>query len=133
MLIYLSAWLAAKGDLLHDLALGVLPFVSMVGIVGALVVLEPDLGTALVIAAILPAFRRNLERLYRAEGERQAMLVETIHGMRTVKALALEPTQRRVWDERTAQAVATRFSVGRVSIRPLPSNTQARSASSREA
>ncbi|MFA7249874.1 MAG: putative lipid II flippase FtsW [Dehalococcoidia bacterium] len=52
VLIYLSAWLAAKGDLLHDLALGVLPFVGMVGIVGALIILEPDLGTALVIAAI---------------------------------------------------------------------------------
>ena len=52
VLIYLAAWLAAKGDVLHDLALGVLPFVGMVGIVGALIVLEPDLGTALVIAAI---------------------------------------------------------------------------------
>jgi ATP-binding cassette subfamily B protein len=71
---------------------------------------------AVVIAAILPVFRKNLERLYRAEGERQAMLVETIHGMRTVKALALEPGQRRIWDERTAQAVATRFNVGKVSI-----------------
>ena len=61
-------------------------------------------------------YPQDTQPLYRAEGERQAMLVETIHGMRTVKALALEPTQRRVWDERTAQAVATRFSVGRVSI-----------------
>ena len=52
VLIYLSAWLAAKGDLLHDLALGVIPFVSMVGIVGALIILEPDIGTALIIAAI---------------------------------------------------------------------------------
>ncbi|MSQ30820.1 MAG: putative lipid II flippase FtsW [Dehalococcoidia bacterium] len=52
VLVYLAAWLAAKGDLLHDLTLGVLPFVSMVGIVGALIILEPDLGTALVIAAI---------------------------------------------------------------------------------
>jgi cell division protein FtsW len=52
VLIYLSAWLAAKGDLLHDLALGVLPFVSMVGIVGALIILEPDVGTALIVAAI---------------------------------------------------------------------------------
>ncbi len=52
VLIYLSAWLAAKGDLLHDLALGVLPFVSMVGIVGALILLEPDVGTALIVAAI---------------------------------------------------------------------------------
>jgi ATP-binding cassette, subfamily B, bacterial HlyB/CyaB len=71
---------------------------------------------AIVIAAVLPVFRKNLERLYRAEGERQAMLVETIHGMRTVKALALEPAQRRTWDERTAQAIASRFNVGKVSV-----------------
>ncbi len=37
---------------LHDLTLGVLPFVGMVGIVGALIILEPDVGTALIIAAI---------------------------------------------------------------------------------
>ncbi|MGE3857777.1 MAG: putative lipid II flippase FtsW [Dehalococcoidia bacterium] len=52
VLIYLSAWLAAKRDVLHDLALGVIPFVSMVGIVGALIILEPDVGTALIVAAI---------------------------------------------------------------------------------
>ena len=52
VLIYLSAWLAAKGDLLHDFSLGVIPFVGMVGLVGALIMLEPDLGTALMVAAI---------------------------------------------------------------------------------
>ena len=34
-------------------------------------------------------FRRRLQALYQAEGERQALLVETVHGMRTVKSLAL--------------------------------------------
>ena len=52
VLIYLSAWLAAKGDLLHDFSLGVIPFVGMVGLVGALIMLEPDLGTALMVAVI---------------------------------------------------------------------------------
>ncbi len=52
VLIYLAAWLAAKGDILHDVALGVLPFVGMVGVVGALVILQPDIGTAVMIAAI---------------------------------------------------------------------------------
>jgi cell division protein FtsW len=52
VLIYMAAWLSAKGDLLHNFSLGVIPFVSMVGIVGALIVLEPDLGTAIMVAVI---------------------------------------------------------------------------------
>ena len=52
VLIYLAAWLAAKGDSVRDVALGVVPFVGMVGLVAALIVLEPDLGTALLVAAI---------------------------------------------------------------------------------
>jgi len=52
VLIYMAAWLATKGDVLRDVALGVLPFVGMVGLVAALIVLEPDLGTAVLVAAI---------------------------------------------------------------------------------
>jgi cell division protein FtsW len=52
VLIYMAAWLAAKGDLLHDVSLGVLPFVGMVGVVSALIILEPDLGTAIMVAGI---------------------------------------------------------------------------------
>ncbi|OYU45913.1 MAG: peptidase C39, partial [Burkholderiales bacterium PBB4] len=47
-----------------------------------------------IIMGLLPTFKRQLDVLNTAEGERQAMLVETIHGMRTVKALAIEPAQR---------------------------------------
>ncbi len=52
VVIYMSAWLAAKGPILRDFSLGVIPFVGMVGIVGALIILEPDLGTAIMVAAI---------------------------------------------------------------------------------
>jgi len=52
VLIYMAAWLAAKGDTVRDLALGVLPFVSMVGLIGALIMLEPDMGTAMMVALI---------------------------------------------------------------------------------
>jgi len=44
------------------------------------------------------------------------MLVEAIHGMRTVKTLAIEPIQRRKWDGRTAAAIRTRFRVGKIGI-----------------
>jgi cell division protein FtsW len=52
VLIYMAAWLAAKGTAVRDIMLGVLPFVSMVGLVTALIILEPDLGTTVMIAAI---------------------------------------------------------------------------------
>ena len=52
VLVYLAAWLAAKGPTVRDVALGVVPFVGMVGLVTALVLLEPDLGTAMLIALI---------------------------------------------------------------------------------
>jgi ATP-binding cassette subfamily B protein len=69
-----------------------------------------------VVMAMVPTFQRRLTALYSAEGQRQAMLVETIHGMRTVKALAIEPSQRREWDERSAGAISMHFRVGQISI-----------------
>jgi ATP-binding cassette subfamily B protein len=69
-----------------------------------------------VVAGMVPAYQRRLNALYSAEGRRQGMLVETIHGMRTVKALAIEPTQRRLWDQRSAEAITMHFRVGRISI-----------------
>ena len=38
---------------------------------------------AINIGVLLGPYRRRLEALYNAEGERQAMLVETIHGVQT--------------------------------------------------
>ncbi len=69
-----------------------------------------------VVAAMVPTYQRRLNALYSAEGQRQGMLVETIHGMRTVKALAIEPTQRRLWDQRSAEAITMHFRVARISI-----------------
>ena len=50
MVIYIAAWLAAKGEQVKQFSLGVVPFVMMVGLVGGLIMLEPDMGTFLVIA-----------------------------------------------------------------------------------
>lgn len=82
----------------------------------AAVTLLFTLTIAAVVASLIPPFQRRLKELYKAEGERQALLVEAIHGMRTVKALALEPVQRKVWDQRAAQAITMHFRVGRISI-----------------
>jgi len=71
---------------------------------------------ATVVVSMIPTFQRRLNALYAAEGQRQAMLVEAIHGMRTVKALAIEPSQRRIWDQRSAEAITMHFRVGQISI-----------------
>jgi ATP-binding cassette subfamily B protein len=71
--------------------------------------------SATVVTLLMGPFRRRLYDLYQAEGARQALLVETVHGMRTVKSLAMEPLQSRVWDQRCAQSVTMRFGVEKIS------------------
>lgn len=68
------------------------------------------------IAILLPALRRRLQALYEAESQRQGFLTETVHGMATIKALALEPRERQEWDERTADSIKMQFEVGKISL-----------------
>lgn len=49
LIIYVSAWLAGKGTHVKSFAMGFVPFVTMVGLVAGLVLLEPDTGTAAVL------------------------------------------------------------------------------------
>jgi cell division protein FtsW len=49
LIIYVSAWLAARGTDVRSFYLGLVPFVLMVGIVAGLILLEPDTGTAAVL------------------------------------------------------------------------------------
>ena len=70
----------------------------------------------LVIALLIRPFRRRLDALYEAESKRQAMLVETIHGIPTVKAMAIEPLLRGQWEQKVAAAVSMQFRVGKISI-----------------
>jgi ATP-binding cassette, subfamily B, bacterial HlyB/CyaB len=93
-----------------------LPILFAYSIKLAMIVLAFAALIACVVMAMVPTFQRRLNALYTAEGQRQAMLVETIHGMRTVKALAIEPTQRRIWDQRSAEAITMHFRVGQISI-----------------
>ena len=54
--IYLSVWLYAKRDFLHDLSLGLIPLGVILGIIGGLIYLQPDLsaaGTVLVLGGLL--------------------------------------------------------------------------------
>lgn len=49
MVIYISAWLASRGAEVKTFALGFVPFIFMVGVVAALILLEPDTGTAAIV------------------------------------------------------------------------------------
>ncbi|MBF0677744.1 MAG: peptidase domain-containing ABC transporter [Devosia sp.] len=82
----------------------------------ALIVLGCSAVIGLVVALLVAPFRRRLADLYAAEGERQGLLVETMHGVRTLKSLAMEPLQRRNWDDRSAQTINSRFKVEVISV-----------------
>jgi subfamily B ATP-binding cassette protein HlyB/CyaB len=93
-----------------------LPLLFTYSVTLALIVLAFTLTIASIIALLLPTYRKRLESLNIAEGRRQALLVESIHGMRTVKALTMEPVQRKVWDQISAESIHARFRLGKLSL-----------------
>ncbi len=80
------------------------------------IVLVFTVSIALVILLLIAPFKRQLNALYEAEGHRQSMLVETISGMPTVKAMAIEPLLRGQWEQKVAHAISMQFRVGKISI-----------------
>ena len=93
-----------------------LPFLFLYSTRLTLVVLAFTAAMALVVAALVKPFQRRLDALYAAEGRRQSRLVEAIHGIRTVKSLALEPSEERTWGRRSAAAVNAYYAVGKISL-----------------
>ena len=93
-----------------------IPFLMLYSMPLTGVVIAFSVVMALVIAALVKPFQRRLNELYQAEGKRQSMLVESIHGIRTVKSLALEPVEEKQWDNSTAYAIKAYFKVGKISM-----------------
>jgi subfamily B ATP-binding cassette protein HlyB/CyaB len=58
-----------------------------------------------------PLFRRRLDEKFRRGAENQALLVESISGVETLKAMAIEPQMQRRWEEQLASYVAASFRV----------------------
>ncbi|HXF84991.1 MAG TPA: putative peptidoglycan glycosyltransferase FtsW [Anaerolineales bacterium] len=55
-LIYLSVWLYAKREVLHDVSFGLIPLGVILGIIGGLIYLQPDLsaaGTVFILGGLL--------------------------------------------------------------------------------
>nr|WP_310741135.1 type I secretion system permease/ATPase [Ideonella aquatica] len=58
---------------------------------------------------VLPLLRQRLSEKFARGAENQALLVESIHGIQTVKASALEPQMQRRWDQQLAAYVSSSF------------------------
>src|SRR6266481_4614953 len=62
-------------------------------------------------AGVTPVFRRRLDEKFRRGAENQAFLVESVTGIETLKAMAVEPQMQRRWEEQLAGYVAASFRV----------------------
>ncbi len=59
--------------------------------------------------AVVPILRRRLDEKFARGAENQAMLVETVSAIQTVKATALEPAFGRRWDNQLAAYISASF------------------------
>src|SRR5215469_1770882 len=102
-----------------------LPVMFFFSPIMTLVVLATCALMVIWIVAMLPVYRRKSMAVEAAESERGALLVQTIHGIRTVKSLALDARQRHLWDVLTARIAKLRFAEGitgnmiQAGVRPL--------------
>src|SRR6266481_4994976 len=62
-------------------------------------------------AGVTPIFRHRLDEKFNRGAENQAFLVESITGMETLKAMAVEPQMQRRWEEQLASYVRASFQV----------------------
>ncbi|ABC32765.1 ABC-type bacteriocin/lantibiotic exporters, contain an N-terminal double-glycine peptidase domain [Hahella chejuensis KCTC 2396] len=58
---------------------------------------------------ITPILRNRLDEKFKRGAENQAFLTESVSGMETVKAMAVEPQMQRRWEENLAAYVAASF------------------------
>src|SRR5499427_7342408 len=58
-----------------------------------------------------PLFRRRLDEKFNRGAENQSFLVESVTGVETLKAMAIEPQMQRRWEEQLAGYVAASFRV----------------------
>jgi subfamily B ATP-binding cassette protein HlyB/CyaB len=87
----------------------------------AVMLLYSPMLTAIVVAAFplyigisafaTPLFRQRLDEKFQRGAENQAFLVESVTGVETLKAMAIEPQMQRRWEEQLAGYVASSFKV----------------------
>jgi len=65
-------------------------------------------------ASITPALRKRLDEKFARGADNQSFLVETVNGIGTVKAMAVDPRVTRTWDNQLAGYVGASFRVTRL-------------------
>ena len=69
---------------------------------------------ALLSIAATPAFRTRLDEKFKRGAENQAFLVESITGIETIKAMAVEPQIQNRWEEQLSAYVSASFSASQL-------------------
>lgn len=95
-----------------------LPVLFALNWVLALFVLGAALLLAIIIVVFIPPIRRASAKALVAETRKNGFLVETVHGIRTIKTLAMEPARKMEWDKRVADATSLRRSAGLLAVWP---------------
>jgi ATP-binding cassette, subfamily B, bacterial HlyB/CyaB len=105
----------------------ILDLVTLVVLLPILFYLQPLLSWIVLIAAgliglvivgFMKPMSRRAEAFINAETAKSSVMVETLHGIRTVKSLALETQQIERWDDRIAAATDAKLAVGRLANIP---------------
>ncbi len=81
-----------------------LPFLFFLNATLAWLILACACLLTLIIFAFIRPMRVSYKAVVLAETEKSIALAETIYGIKTVKALALEPQRKYLWDEKVAAA-----------------------------
>src|SRR4051812_5015769 len=95
-----------------------LPFLFYLNATLAWIVMVCATAIMLIILAFLRPIRLVFAKVVTAETLRNAVLAETIFGIRTVKSLALEPQRKALWDEKVAEVGKWRAELGKMSNWP---------------
>jgi ATP-binding cassette, subfamily B, bacterial HlyB/CyaB len=104
-----------------------LDVVPLLGLVPVMLIIEWHLaliafalagGIFAIVMLYLPPLSRAHRRVVVADQAKTAYLVETLHGMRTIKSLSLEGRRRKEWDRRVAEAATARHNMGLIANWP---------------
>ncbi|MDR3520803.1 MAG: peptidase domain-containing ABC transporter [Acidocella sp.] len=74
---------------------------------------------ALIIGIFIRPLSEMIGRIIRAESAKGSIMVESIYGIRTVKALALEPLRAAEWDRRVAETATLNIEAGELGNWPV--------------
>lgn len=92
--------------------LGLVPVLLLIEWHLALFVFAMAAIVALIVYSFMKPVGRAISRVIETEIRKGSHLVETLHGMKTIKSLALEGRRRKEWDRKVADAAQAHHSLG---------------------